>query len=149
MSPAIRFPKPPSPPAEQAQSPGAKGDPEPLGEASGPGGLTQLSTSEQNRAGGTGESQHIPTPPWVSSLLSHSGTCCSPCSVFPSQGRAKRCCLPRLAPAWRPALIPFSKAQRSLLRIMTMVLNLPPYIHHWYLPFKHFSLNTFSTYQLK
>lgn len=80
--------------------------------------------------------------------LMHFHECTTTAGAVPAQ------CDPRregpggaACPALAPALVPFSKPQKSLLRIVTMVLFFSLSIHHWYLPSKRFSLNTFSTYQ--
>lgn len=79
--------------------------------------------------------------------VSHSvGVQCNPQCNPHQEGPSSGAC-PALAHGWRPALVP--KSQQSLLRTTTVVLYLLLSIHHWYLPFKHFSLNTFSTYQRK
>lgn len=54
----------------------------------------------------------------------------------------------RPAHGWRLLSSP-AQISESLLRITPVVLNFLLSIHHWYLTFKHFFLNTFSTYQLK
>lgn len=72
-----------------------------------------------------------------------------PAQCYPRKEGPSSAVCPVLAHGWRPALVTFSKSRKNLLRIMAMVLNLPPYIRDWDLPLEHFSLNTFSTYQLK
>lgn len=114
--------------------------------------LNELSTPEQSRA------QRywavLTHPQTVMCVISFEPGPTGLLGSVPAQGNPHKqgpsgAACPALATSCRPALNPLCKSQKSLLRTITVVLNFFLSIHHWYLLFKHFSLDTLRTYQLK